>query len=383
MTVIHDASGCNSTYTTHDEPRWYDMDSMMYISGLTESDAVIGNDEKFISDLCSAAMELKPAFIAICASPMPAMIGIDMEAIAYEVESRTGIPAFNVRTNGMQSYISGAADAFLKLSDRFTEDLSCDNEIDSDEESGKKITVNILGMTPLDFPLGSDVEIREWLRKNGFGVNACIGMGTSLDEVKSLGKADVNLVVSSIGRPLAERLKERFKTPFVVGVPYGEKYAAKLAEILKRSALAKGLAEEAELQNAASTVRIYDEKTAVVGESVLASSFAAALSMDLGIGARVIETVGEGDMSQLRRNNNAGETGPDNSDDVSCDDEDELERELEKSERIVGDPLFIPICHGKEFWRIPHAAFSGRCFTKENERMLGLSLSQTSFGKNI
>ena len=25
MTVIHDASGCNSTYTTHDEPRWYDM----------------------------------------------------------------------------------------------------------------------------------------------------------------------------------------------------------------------------------------------------------------------------------------------------------------------------------------------------------------------
>ena len=26
-TIMHDASGCNSTYTTHDEPRWYDMDS--------------------------------------------------------------------------------------------------------------------------------------------------------------------------------------------------------------------------------------------------------------------------------------------------------------------------------------------------------------------
>ena len=387
MTVIHDASGCNSTYTTHDEPRWYDMDSMMYISGLTESDAVMGNDEKFISDLCSAAMELKPAFIAICASPMPAMIGIDMEAIAYEVESRTGIPAFNVRTNGMQSYISGAADAFLKLSDRFTEDLPRDNKIDIDEESGKKITVNILGMTPLDFPLGSDVEIREWLRKNGFEVNACIGMGTSLDEVKSLGKADVNLVVSSIGRPLAERLKERFNTPFVVGVPYGEKYAAKLAEILKKSARAKGLAEEAELQNAASTVRIYDEKTAVVGESVLASSLAAAISMDLGIGARVIETVGEGDMSQLMVGQH-GDISCDDKDDVqrgdiSCDDEDELERELEKPERIVGDPLFIPICQGKEFVRVPHAAFSGRCFAKESERMLDISLLHTSFVKQF
>ena len=83
MTVIHDASGCNSTYTTHDEPRWYDMDSMMYISGLTESDAVMGNDEKFVSDLCLAADELKPRFIAICASALPAMVGIDMEAIAY------------------------------------------------------------------------------------------------------------------------------------------------------------------------------------------------------------------------------------------------------------------------------------------------------------
>jgi hypothetical protein len=26
MVVIHDPSGCNSTYNTHDEPRWYDMD---------------------------------------------------------------------------------------------------------------------------------------------------------------------------------------------------------------------------------------------------------------------------------------------------------------------------------------------------------------------
>ena len=24
LVVMHDASGCNSTYDTHDEPRWYD-----------------------------------------------------------------------------------------------------------------------------------------------------------------------------------------------------------------------------------------------------------------------------------------------------------------------------------------------------------------------
>ena len=41
MTVMHDPSGCNSTYNTHDEIRWYDQDSLIYISGLTETDAIM------------------------------------------------------------------------------------------------------------------------------------------------------------------------------------------------------------------------------------------------------------------------------------------------------------------------------------------------------
>lgn len=33
MVVIHDPSGCNSTYNTHDELRWYDKESDIFISG--------------------------------------------------------------------------------------------------------------------------------------------------------------------------------------------------------------------------------------------------------------------------------------------------------------------------------------------------------------
>ena len=47
MTVVHDASGCNSTYSTHDEPRWYDQRSMIYISALTELDAKAREAEDF------------------------------------------------------------------------------------------------------------------------------------------------------------------------------------------------------------------------------------------------------------------------------------------------------------------------------------------------
>ena len=101
MVVMHDPSGCNSTYNTHDEIRWYDKDSLIYISGLSEIDAVMGNDAKFINDIEEAARELKPEFIALAGSPIPFMNGTDFPAIAQVIQTETGIPSFAIPTNGM------------------------------------------------------------------------------------------------------------------------------------------------------------------------------------------------------------------------------------------------------------------------------------------
>ena len=89
MTVMHDPSGCNSTYNTHDEIRWYDQDSLIYISGLTEIDAIMGNDEKFLNDIMDAARELKPRFIALAGSPIPYMNGTDFPALGRSAGTGT------------------------------------------------------------------------------------------------------------------------------------------------------------------------------------------------------------------------------------------------------------------------------------------------------
>lgn len=115
LVVMHDASGCNSTYNTHDEPRWYNMDSLVFISGLTEKNAIFGNDDKLISDLVTAAHEFHPRFIAVCGGPLPHIIGTDFRAVAKEVERQCGIPTFGFQTNGMDSYISGAGQALEAL----------------------------------------------------------------------------------------------------------------------------------------------------------------------------------------------------------------------------------------------------------------------------
>ena len=81
LIVMHDASGCNSTYDTHDEPRSYDTQSMVYISGLNEIDTIQGNDQRLIDDIAEAAEAAQPYFIAIGGSPMPNAIGTDFKAI--------------------------------------------------------------------------------------------------------------------------------------------------------------------------------------------------------------------------------------------------------------------------------------------------------------
>ena len=148
MTVMHDASGCNSTYNTHDEPRWYDMDALVFISGLSELEAVLGDDEKLIEDTVRAAKELSPRFIALAGTPIPMITGCDLAAIAREIESRSGVPSFFVPSNGIGSYVSGAGQALRLYAERFV--------LPAHEK--KKNAVNILGATPLDFSVNGQIH---------------------------------------------------------------------------------------------------------------------------------------------------------------------------------------------------------------------------------
>ena len=115
MVVMHDPSGCNSTYNTHDEVRWTDMESLIFLSGLTQLDAITGNDQKLVDDIVSAAERFRPAFIAIANSPIPWLIGTDFDAVCRKVEKSCGIRTFHVETNAMHDYTKGAGSALLQL----------------------------------------------------------------------------------------------------------------------------------------------------------------------------------------------------------------------------------------------------------------------------
>lgn len=347
MTIMHDPSGCNSTYTTHDEPRWNTKPSQIFISALSEMEAIMGDDNKFIDDVVAAAKALNPAFITIAGTPIPTMIGFDFDAVTGIIEQETGIPTLGVKSTGMNSYVHGASLAFQALAKRFVA------KQDRPAPNPDRIKINVLGLTPLDFStVGNDTAILKILEDAGYEIIANFGMAEDssglLDGVKRAGLADVNLVVSSTGMGVAKYLEEHMGIPYVIGTPTAGSFAVKLNEAIKKAALSgKSINLPASLA--------YEEKTdiAIIGEPVTAMSMAAQLELNSGKAAKVVcSTDLEYDILRAC--------------DVDARFEQEIEKELMGMKLIIADPMFKPIIpSGADFISIPHEAFSGRTYKKE------------------
>lgn len=366
LCVMHDASGCNSTYNTHDEPRWYDFDSMVYISGLSEMEAIMGDDQKFIDDIVYTAKELSPNFIAMAGTPIPTMIGTDFKAIANIIEKETNIPTFGFDTTGMHSYVSGAYKAFEALAKRFLKRNDKESRVEKKESIDKEsreakntiIKVNILGATPLDFSINKSVEAMvDLLKENNFEVISTWAMGSSLEYIKNAGDADVNLVVSYSGMGAAKYMYENLNIPYVIGTPFGKEFAKKVISDLKEVKSTK--------ENKVSYDNRKIDKDAeitIVGESIMSESLAYAISKEKNKTVNVISSL-ETDEKLLLEGDKIAMF------------EDDIEKCLKNSKTIIADPLFRPICPlDSNFISLPHEAFSGRIYRDEIPNIINKSL---------
>lgn len=365
MIVMHDASGCNSTYTTHDEPRWYHSDSMVFISGLTEMDAILGNDDQIEKDMISAINDYHPTFSAIAGTPIPMMNGFDYEAVAIRIEQETGIPCLGFNTNGMRSYLCGASEALAALAERFTKNTS-------DKRSN---SVNVLGATPLDFSLSGTVpSIREWLANNGWEVISCWAMDSGLEDLERAGEAQVNLVISSTGLKAAQVLQRKFGTPYVIGTPcdigtlndvrgdgQDNRFCKRILECLTKAQL--------EAVNCISFENTRpDEQTRffIIGESVISRSLAASVNDKYGVTPKVINPL---------------EILPETRDilsrqDINAMEEEEIQKLTEQAELVIADPLYEPILPKTcRFISLPHEAFSGRMYRKNIPNLMSININ--------
>lgn len=423
MTVIHDPSGCNSTYSTHDEPRWFDTDSLMFVSGLDEMTAVLGDDNVLIDDVTHAVRDLKPRFVTLCSGSIPHIIAFDCKGVAHLLEKRTGIPMLPVATTGNRSYVAGVGAALTEWVKRFADSSENPYRVSSSGSPdcsantlegaapSDAFSVNLLGVTPLDFSINGNVDVmRKVFEDAGIPVNCCAAMGESFDSLRHIFRASVNVVVSSCGRRLARYMEQTAGIPYVEGTPIGAFGATRLPELAKEayekkwaslegdshgamdgasgtaaSTSAQGASGSAELpssRGASGSLRMLlakkkgdsegihlwkgnpaherwdvpDGQVLIIGEEVFAQSLAAAINQLT---------------PDCRHGLHAFAVWPDVDHGFP---EDVLAELIRKSRYIIGDPLYRTIPHDSKqntFVDFPHEAYSGRIFRNQIPVFIG------------
>ena len=350
MTVVHDASGCNSTYSTFDEPRWWAQESMVYISGLTESEAVFGAEERLAESVCQAAEALRPRFVALCGSPVPLMLNTDYQGLARALSKRLGIPVFGIPTSGMHPYSWGASKALEAVAGHFA-------RRGREQASPRgRIRLCMAGATPLDFPLeDTAADLRSWAAGEGFKTVSLLAMDATLEDAVQAGSADVCLAVSSAGAGVARLLRERWGVPCVTGAPLGVRFAGDVARAVRR-AFATG---QDQLPCRRWPAPQAWKGTLAIGESVLAASLACEAEALLGISAKALAPLGDsaGVLAE-------GDAAP-------CT-EATVKEALAKASAVYADPLYRLVCPQETaFAPVVHRAFSGRCHAREARSLVG------------
>lgn len=400
MVVIHDPSGCNSTYTTHDEPRWYDTDSLIFISAMNEYDAILGRDDRLLQNLIETVRAERPRFLCLIPSQIAYLIATDLQAIARAVERATGVPSFTLPTNSMHDAERGIYLALEEIARRIPPS--------STRTGSSPLRVNVLGVTPLDFPLaGTRHSLADFLAHADATLQSCWAMDCTYEELCTAAAADVSLVVSYGGLGAARVLQERFGIPYVIGVPIGPRkapladalhevahHAARRASSRRsdsdtptRLSMTTTITTPPNVQQILNTKKYPVDKSAssekeyiwpqsllplmhtegsapdapatcIIGESIFAASLAAALQAADGRNARLI--VPTAHAPQLLP---PGTT--------TCPSETALIAMLADAAALLADPLYQALCPPDlPFLPLPHTACSGRLYEAQQRNLL-------------
>lgn len=344
LIVLIDAACCTRNYVEYEEPRWTRDKKTTFSAELRTVEAVMGDDSRMIRQITETAKDMKPEFIAVLGSPVPTVVGMDIEGMAMEIEELSGLPCLGFNTTGFEHYDRGVTAALDKLIEKFG-------------RPGERIKngVNLLGLTPLDFgAAGNAGEICAGIEKLGFKTLFSGAMGTDMSQVEMAPRASFNVVVSYSGLRAARRLKGQCDIPYIAGVPLGTGGMGELAALME-----KGLSGAALISPAEGT----GNPILIVAEQVLGNSLRYFLRKKGCKRPICVAGFFRQDKALLQNG------------DVFLDGEETLIELLQEDRytAVIGDPLLglLPAMKGEKLFSLPHLAVSGSLNWKKVPRFAG------------
>lgn len=202
---------------------WFFRQSRVPCTYLDGYDYVYGTREKVAEGLAYLKEHVDFDLIAIVNSPGASLIGDNLAETVRECMD--GQPCVILESPGYsEDFSSGYETAVLELLRQAVKPgRDRKRQIAQDKASAK--SVNLLGISIWQrYWEGNLEELKRLFGLCGIEVNCCPGAGSSVEELKKLPEADLNVVIyPELGRRTAEFLKESCGTPYYLcqGPPVG------------------------------------------------------------------------------------------------------------------------------------------------------------------
>ena len=167
---------------------------------------IMGSSER-LADLYSIIVKDNPSLIGVINSPGASLTGENLDNVDSD------IPTIRIPSH---DFSAPMYEGFSDCTVRIIDELAKPSKV-------KKGTVNIFGFSIWHIKFEDDVEeIRRMLSMCGIEVNCFLCAGSTVEDVRNIPSAELNIVVDrDFGLRAAEHCKERFGTPYIDIMPIG------------------------------------------------------------------------------------------------------------------------------------------------------------------
>ena len=179
-----------------------DHPSEIYSTCLGEKDVIFGADQKLRTAIEDLDRELRPDLIAVLSCCASDIIGEDVQSAIRATPTTAAV--IGIDAGGFEGdFRTGYSETLTRLAEEFVENSNnCDSR-----------SVNLIGL------LRGGPDLAELIRDLGLvgiTVNTVLTADATLEEIKNLGKAALNIVLCEpAGKEAAELLHKKCKTPWI------------------------------------------------------------------------------------------------------------------------------------------------------------------------
>ncbi|MGP1570301.1 MAG: nitrogenase component 1 [Eubacteriales bacterium] len=198
---------------------WLFGQSRVPCTYLDKRDYVYGSKEKILDGIDFLKKNYKCELLIVINSPGAALIGDDLSGITegYDYD----FPIITIETSGYSKMIwEGYSDFCLRLIRKFAVDYEAYKNRKSDIKK-----VNILGLSIFHkYYRGDIAELKNMLALCGIEINCVLCANSTVDEIKNIMDADLNIVLhKDYGLQSAKLLNELYQMPYYSkdGLPIG------------------------------------------------------------------------------------------------------------------------------------------------------------------